>query len=304
MGWGLLCHDSLAQKQFLLTPFEVRSRLPLRAMQGRMQTLGRCRSRQPTGQQRLDWFTLWIDPALPSVPMKLSRLVLLLAVVAAILLLLAGPGTRMEWWDFRTGFKLLRWATFGGLGAAVLATIGLLVPRVRRGGARFLVLALVIGLAVAYMPLQGMRTAKSVPPIHDISTDTEQPPAFVEILPLRGDASNPSLYPGAEVASQQRAAYPDLQPLRLEIATDAAFDRALEAAKAMGWEMVSADKASGRIEATDTTFWFGFKDDVVVRVQPEGGASVIDVRSVSRVGQSDVGKNAQRIRQYLEKIEG
>lgn len=236
--------------------------------------------------------------------MKLSRLVLLVAVVAAVLLLIAGPGARMGWWDFRAGFALMKYATFIGIGAAALAVIGLLVPRVRRGGSGLLLFALVLGLAVAYVPWQGMRTARSVPPIHDISTDTLQPPAFVEVLPLRADASNPSVYPGTEVAEQQRAAYPDLQPLRLELGVDAAFDRALAAAGSMGWEIVAADKASGRIEATDTTFWFGFKDDVVVRVQGDGGSSVIDVRSVSRVGQSDVGKNAQRIRAYLAEIQG
>lgn len=236
--------------------------------------------------------------------MKLSRLVLLVAIVAAILLLIAGPGTRMGWWDFRAGFSLMKYATFIGIGAAALALIGLLVPRVRRGGAGLLVVALVLGLVVAYVPWQGMRTARSVPPIHDISTDTQQPPAFVEVLALRADASNPSVYPGDEVAAQQRIAYPDLQPLRLDVGADAAFDRALAAAESMGWEIVAADKASGRIEATDTTFWFGFKDDVVVRVQGDAGSSVIDVRSVSRVGQSDVGKNAQRIRSYLAEIQG
>lgn len=236
--------------------------------------------------------------------MKLSRLVLLVAIVAAVLLLVAGPGARMGWWDFRAGFGLMKYATFIGIAAAALALIGLLVPRVRRGGTAALVVALVVGLVVAYVPWQGMRTARSVPPIHDISTDTVQPPAFVEVLPLRADASNPSDYPGEDVAAQQRAAYPDLQPLRLEVGADAAFDRALAAAESMGWEIVAADKPSGRIEATDTTFWFGFKDDVVVRVQGDAGASVIDVRSVSRVGQSDVGKNAQRIRAYLAKIQG
>ncbi len=234
--------------------------------------------------------------------MKLSRLVLLLAVLAAVLLLIAGPGTRMEWWDFRTGFKLLRWATFGGLTAAALALVALLVPRTRRGGAASLVLALVIGLGVAYPPLQGMRTARSVPPIHDITTDTAQPPAFVAVLPLREDAPNPSDHPGEDVAAQQRAAYPDLQPLRLDAEPAAAFERALEAARGMGWEIVASDPAAGRIEATDTTFWFGFKDDVVVRVASDGDGSVIDVRSVSRVGMSDVGTNAKRIRAYLAAI--
>jgi uncharacterized protein (DUF1499 family) len=235
---------------------------------------------------------------------KLSRLVLLLAVLAAVLLLIAGPGTRMEWWDFRTGFKLLRWAFFGGLTAAALALIALLIPRMRRGNAVPLGLALAIALGVAYPPLQGMRTARAVPPIHDITTDTAQPPAFVAILPMRADAPNPSGYPGEEVAAQQRGAYPDLQPLRLDVEPAAAFERALRAAREMGWKIVASDPASGRIEATDTTFWFGFKDDVVVRVAADGGGSRIDVRSVSRVGKSDVGTNAKRIRAYLAAIGG
>ncbi len=234
--------------------------------------------------------------------MKLSRLVLLVAVIAAVLLLIAGPGARMGWWDFRAGFSLMKYATFIGIGAAALALIALLVPRVRRGGTAVLVTALVLGLVVAYVPWQGMRTARSVPPIHDITTDTQQPPAFVGLLPLRANASNPSVYAGEEVAAQQRAAYPELQPLRLDVGADAAFDLALAAAESMGWAIVDTDKASGRIEATDTTFWFGFKDDVVVRVQGDAASSVIDVRSVSRVGKSDVGKNAQRIRAYLAKV--
>jgi len=78
--------------------------------------------------------------------------------------------------------------------------------------------------------------------------------------------------------------------------------RALAAARASGWAIVAADSAAGRIEATATTAWFGFKDDVVVRVAPEGTGSRVDVRSVSRVGKSDVGANARRIREYLERV--
>jgi uncharacterized protein (DUF1499 family) len=81
-----------------------------------------------------------------------------------------------------------------------------------------------------------------------------------------------------------------------------AFRRAADAARAMGWEMVAADSAAGRVEATATTRWFGFKDDVVVRVRPDGAGSRIDVRSVSRVGGSDVGANAARIRAYLARV--
>ena len=71
----------------------------------------------------------------------------------------------------------------------------------------------------------------------------------------------------------------------------------------MGWEIVGSNAEEGRIEATDTTLWFGFKDDVVVRIQPRGDESLVDVRSLSRVGKSDVGTNAQRIRAYLRKFD-
>lgn len=232
--------------------------------------------------------------------MNASRYVLLLSILAALLLLVAGPGTRLEWWDFRTGFGLMRWAAYTGLAAAAVALVMLLIPRIRRAGIAAALGALVIGASVALVPLNGMRQAKKVPPIHDVSTDTRRPPGFVAILPLRADAPNPAGYGGADVARAQAQAYPDLRTRRMELAPDRAFERALATARNMDWEIVAADPASGRIEATATTLWFGFKDDIVIRVEPDGGGSRVDLRSVSRVGKSDVGTNARRIRAYLE----
>jgi len=235
--------------------------------------------------------------------MTLSRVLLFVALVAAVLLLLAGPGSRMHWWEFRTGFELMRWATYLGLAVAAVSLFALLLPRLRRRSAGKLAIALVLALAVVVMPLQGMRTARSVPPIHDITTDTADPPLFQAILPLRATAPNGSDYAGDEVAAQQRQAYPDLQPLRLPEDPATAFARALAAAQASGWEIVASDPATGRIEATATTRWFGFKDDVVVRVRSQDKGSVIDVRSMSRVGRSDLGANARRITGYLERLQ-
>lgn len=235
--------------------------------------------------------------------MKTARYVLALSVIAALLLLAAGPGTRMEWWDFRTGFSLMRWAAFAGVAAAAIALAMLVVPRTRRTGAGTLVAALLVGLGVAFVPWNGMRQAKKVPPIHDISTDTRRPPEFVAILPLRVDAPNPAVYGGVDVAQAQAEAYPDLQTRRMGLAPEQAFDRALATARIMDWEIVAADPAAGRIEATATTLWFGFKDDVVIRVEADRvDGSRIDVRSVSRVGKSDAGTNAKRIRAYLEML--
>ena len=224
-----------------------------------------------------------------------------LAVLAILFLLLAGPGVRLGLWDFRLGFDLMRWGAYVGLAGAGLALTSLLW---RRPGTSPwpAVLAIALGVLAALVPWRWMQKAKRVPPIHDITTDTQRPPGFVAILPLRAGARNPSAYGGPEVAAAQRAGYPDLGPLVLAVPPAEAFSRARAAAERMGWEMVAADSAAGRIEATATTAWFGFKDDVVIRVEPADGGSRVDVRSVSRVGQSDVGTNAARIRAYFARL--
>lgn len=234
--------------------------------------------------------------------MRLSRFPLLLSILAGLLLGVSGAGVRAGLWPFPTGFTLLRWAACGGLAAAGLALVMLLMPRVRAGRTLGLLTALLVGVGVAYVPWNQMQIAKSVPPIHDISTDLDRPPEFVAIVPLRAGAPNPPAYPGPDVAAAQRQGYPDLGPLTVKASPGQAFLHALEAARAMGWQIVASEPATGRIEATATTRWFGFKDDVVVRVQEAPGGSRIDVRSKSRVGRSDVGANAARIRAYLARI--
>jgi len=233
----------------------------------------------------------------------LSRLVLLAAVIALLMLLVAGPGTRLEFWDFRFGFTLMRWALYVGVGAAGLGLILLLIPRTRSGNVLPLVAAMVIGLGTATVPWLLVQQAQSVPRIHDITTDTHNPPEFIAVAPLRADAPNPIEYEGEEIARQQREAYPDIVPLETDVYPAIVFDRALETAQTLGWEIVAADSDNGRIEATDTTFWFGFKDDVVIRIQGSNGGSRVDVRSKSRVGLSDVGANAARIRRFMDALD-
>ena len=234
--------------------------------------------------------------------MWLRRTALLVAVAALALLLAAGPGVRFGLWTVRTAFELLAWATYLGAGAALLALLALLVPRARKGGAIALCVALLAGVASAAVPLEFRRQARSVPPIHDVTTDTESPPRFEALLAERAGAPNPPQYGGAEVAALQRAAYPDLRPLVLPVPPAQAFSRALAAAEAMGWNVVDADAAAGRIEAVATTLWFGFKDDVVVRITAADGGSRVDVRSKSRLGRGDAGTNARRIRAFLERL--
>lgn len=228
---------------------------------------------------------------------------LAIAGLGVFLLLVSGTGSKLGLWSFSTGFTLLRYAAYVGIAAMIGAVLLYLVLR-PAGNTRWLLLAaLVLGMITFTLPWQQRRLARSVPPIHDITTDLGDPPAFEAILPLRADAPNSAEYGGEEIAAQQRAAYPDIVPLHLDITPAAAFTRAWEAARGMGWEIVVADSVRGRIEAVATTRWFGFIDDVVVRITEDGSRSRIDVRSVSRVGRSDVGANAKRIRAYLESIE-
>src|SRR4029077_4746366 len=127
---------------------------------------------------------------------------------------------------------------------ALVAALALAIPRVRARGALMPMLALVLGLAVLYVPLQFRSQARSVPPINDITTDTENPPRYM---------TQSRAYPGAEFARQQHVAYPDIGPVLLVVPPAAAFKRALAAAEAMGWEVVGADAAAGTIEGVDTT---------------------------------------------------
>jgi uncharacterized protein (DUF1499 family) len=226
-----------------------------------------------------------------------------LAIICAGTGLAAGLGTRWGLWHFRTGFMLLTWAAYGALAVVVLGLVALVVNRSSTKAIFFALASIILAIFVAGIPWQMKQRAQHVPPIHDITTDTENPPAFVAILPLRADAPNSVEYKGREVAAQQKKAYPDLQPLTVNAPPDVAFQRALRAARDAGWDIVESRPDQGRIEATDTTLWFGFKDDIVVRVTSLDSASRIDVRSVSRVGKSDVGTNASRIRNYLSKIQ-
>lgn len=226
------------------------------------------------------------------------------ALLAAVAAVAAGFGSRGGFWHFRTGFAILTWAAWGGLAAAVIALCGaiaaLLTRQLRSAG--LALFGVVVGMIIFTVPFSWRATARAVPPIHDISTDLDQPPSFVAILPLRRDAPNPAEYGGSEVALQQRDAYPDIKTVRLNVRPEEAFSRALAAARDLGWEIVAAVPAEGRIESTDTTFWFGFTDDIVIRVTPAADHSLIDIRSVSRVGRSDVGTNARRIRAFTQKI--
>jgi uncharacterized protein (DUF1499 family) len=229
-----------------------------------------------------------------------------ISALAALTLLLAPLGYRTGAFELGTAFTLLRWGAYAGVAGALVSLLTLLLLAVRRDGepAAFALAAagLVLGGAMYAYPAWQLSQARSVPPIHDITTDTEEPPPFVALQSARAAAPNKGEYAGEDIARQQREAYPDIRPVTVPLAPDMAFDRALTAANDLGWEVVDADQEAGRIEATDTTLWFGFKDDVVIRIRPVDNGSIVDIRSMSRVGRGDVGTNAKRIRAFVERL--
>lgn len=235
--------------------------------------------------------------------MRLAWAGLSVAALSGLALGSAGLGYRTGWWSLSTAFAIFRWAAYGGAAGAAIALAGAVMGLSNRRALAAGLVGAVVGSLVLAEPWRWQQTARAVPRIHDITTDLENPPAFVAILPLRANAPNSAVHGGPAVAAAQRSGYPDLATAMLNLSAEQAFTKAEQAARAMGWEIVSTDRASGLIEATETTRWFGFKDDVVVRVRAAAaGGSRVDVRSVSRVGGSDVGTNAKRIREYLRRL--
>ena len=226
------------------------------------------------------------------------------AIVAVAIAVLSGFGSRLGWWHFGLGFAMLQWSVYIAIAAAVISLFGIIIarPATEKEGLYRAIVGLAIAAPVIIIPLLWKQTAQEVPRIHDITTDTENPPQFEAIVPLRRDAANTLQYGGAVIVEQQKQAYPDIKPFVVDVAPAELFDTALATARDMGWEIVAVEKEDNRIEATATTFWFGFKDDVVIRISPHNAGSELNIRSVSRVGRSDVGTNAERIRGFLNKL--
>ncbi len=235
---------------------------------------------------------------------RLARLAFIAACVSALIVAVSGPLHRFLGVDVDAVISLFRYGFYVAAGAIALAlaTIVPTRPGERRRGFVAAFLALVIGLGAAWAPLTLFLQAVGAPRINDVSTDTVNPPPMVVILQLRSDAVTPPAYPGKAVAEQQHAAYPDLAPIVLNVPPAEAFKRVDAVAMAMGWDVVARAPNDGRIEAVDTSKWFGFHDDIVVRIRPEGGGSRIDIRSKSRVGRADLGANAHRIRAFTARL--
>jgi uncharacterized protein (DUF1499 family) len=231
---------------------------------------------------------------------------LALAVLSGLGVALSGPAHRLGLLGARWALGLFGLAALLGFAAAVLAAwgIGLALTAGAWRSTAGSGLALLVALGATAPLLIMVRAAASVPVIHDVTTDTESPPQWVALQSTRAASENGAAYGGIAVATQQKRVYRDLAPLMLTLPPDRAFARAEAAARALGWRIVAAAPTEGRLEASDTTMWFGFTDDIVVRVRPAPRGSRIDVRSASRVGRSDLGINARRIHAFLAAMRG
>lgn len=226
----------------------------------------------------------------------------LLGVAGAIL---SPLGFRLGWWDALVALrKVLAGATLSSIAAFMLCLLAILLAKfsgMKIDLGRTLI-GLIIGALFAGFVLMQLRTVKSLPMIHDITTDTTNPPQFVALAAARKAAPNGADYKGTEIAQQQKQAYPDVVPYISKLSPSELFTKAEAAARASAWELAAADAAQGRIEATQTSLLYGFKDDVVIRITPKDSGSQLDMRSMSRVGLSDVGMNAKRIRAFVARL--
>ena len=232
----------------------------------------------------------------------MKMIVSLMSVIAILLVALAGPLYKFGVVELGTAFAGFKFGLVAGIAALVLLAIQVIFKRKTVSIASAAIAVIFSATAIA-LPLGMMTTAKNVPPIHDISTDLVNPPEFIAIAPLRTDAPNPVEYAGVEVAEQQRTAYPDLQTLTYSQSKPELVEASKQAVENLGWELVNTDADKGIVEATETTAWFGFKDDVIIRVADNDSERWVDIRSKSRVGQSDLGKNAARIHSFIEELD-
>ncbi len=238
-----------------------------------------------------------------TVTSKLPQWSMGLGLLAVALPVLGALGTRFGLWNFGIGLLLVP-------ASLIPATLGLIfgllgVWRLRKAGQAPTTAALgaaISLLAGVYLGL-GVLSVFSVPPIHNVSTDIEDPPRFTAAYELRGEEENPLEYDSEVIGPLQREGYPELGPLVLPVSAEQMYQRVMTALGDMDLEIVREDPEQGEIEAVATTRWFGFKDDVVIRLRETDAGTRLDIRSVSRVGVVDLGANAARILEIISRVE-
>jgi hypothetical protein len=244
-------------------------------------------------------------------------LVLTTGVGALVWGAVAAVGTGWGFWAYTSGLK-------GVAGAFLLGVAALLMGlvqewRVRKSTTPPLRARRWVGMLVALVYVGWVGTfllqALTVPAIHDISTDLADPPTFqtlqmradnLDNVPGADDAKMRGLTPEQRWAMVHQKAYGDIRSVRVNEPVASVVAKAERLAKARGWDVAISLPEEGRLEATETSAFFQFKDDVILRVRPSatGAGSIVDMRSVSRVGQSDLGMNAKRVRSFLADLTG
>jgi hypothetical protein len=226
--------------------------------------------------------------------------------IAGLVVFFAAPALiQLHVLDSFVGFRIFLLGALSGLLALLLGLIGLYLTRpaaYREGRGRAL-LGAVLGALVVGATLAAAGPGADVPPINDITTNPDDPPAFAAALEDPKNQGRDMSYPGADFAAKQRAGYPDLAPIALPVPPSEVLARAGALFESYGWQVTRSDPASGTLEGTDTSKMFLFVDDIVVRVRPQAGGSLVDVRSKSRVGRGDMGANAARIRKLREGLQ-
>ncbi len=253
---------------------------------------------------------------------KFKTFIQFLAMLSVVLIPLwfitAALGSKFGLWSWKVGLgkMIFSWGgpvLLGGLTIGLLAFAAAFIKPRKGAGFLLAMIAITIPVAGMYKASSTRAVAGTLPSIHDISTDTQDVPMFGDKIMAQRNATNgvnSADYIGKTdkrekelVSVLQARDYADIRPIISADTPALAYEKSLDAVKALGWDVVDARPADKIIEATDTTFWFGFKDDIIIRVRPSaGGGSVIDMRSLSRIGGSDIGKNAQRIRAFRDRV--
>ena len=239
------------------------------------------------------------------------------AFLASLLIgLTASFGTRLGYWNYRVGlYEIFPYCLYIGVAALVIGLVWVVTALAanKATGLRYGLTGFVGAIIVLVVPLSDYLDSYGKPPIHDISTDVEHPPEFASLVLQRQGATNPPDYDGAKrvtmdgksytVTQLQKKYYADIHTIgRLGISPEQLFNHALAAARALGWTIVAVAPDEGRIEATYTSFFFGFVSDIVIRVKPSGLGARVDIRAKSRVGEADGGTNAGLIRAYVKQL--
>lgn len=241
-------------------------------------------------------------------PVRLASWAIRIAVFSAAVLVCTVPLHRLTPMPTPVALNLFMLG-FAGAAIAVLLGVASIAIIWKRGspGIAPAIFAIVIGAAILLWPLALIPTLRALPPINDVTTDTQAPPPFVTLAKARTPDMNPGFYPGEAFASQQRAGYGDLRPFLVDRVSQEAFELGLDAMRRLKIDIINERPPTpgqpGYIEAVDRTLIVGFHDDVVLRIEGEGRKSRIDVRSASRYGTHDLGRNAERVRRILKELQ-